>query len=159
MALVRVPAPGGGMIALCPLPQTFELDELKWWRARALVTLAEQRELQFFGAKDLGKQAEKLGMQWHHLPIPDMGIPDGTFEVLWSVAAPQLHKILRVGGRIAVHCRAGMGRTGMIAARLLVEMGETPEAAMSAVRKAKPGAIETDEQEAYVRACKRVPGA
>jgi protein-tyrosine phosphatase len=123
------------------------------------VTLAEQRELVFFGAKDLGKQAEKLGMKWHHLPVPDMGIPDGTFEALWSVAAPDLHKILRAGGRLAVHCRAGLGRTGMITARLLIEMGATPDAAVKAVRAAKTGAIETDEQEAYVRACQRVAGA
>lgn len=159
MALARVTTPGGGLIALCPLPQPHELDELKWWRAKALVTLAEHRELVFFGVKDLGKQAEKLGMAWHHLPVPDMGIPDGTFEALWSVTGPELRKILRGGGRIAVHCRAGFGRTGMIAARVLVELGQTPEAAMAAVRKAKPGAIETEEQEAYVRAVTRVVGA
>lgn len=159
MALVRVTTPGGGLIAMCPLPRPFELDELKFWRARALVTLVELRELAFFGAKDIGRQAEKLGMSWHHLPVPDMGVPDETFEVLWSVAGPELHKILRGGGRIAVHCRAGLGRSGMIAARLLVEMGATPAAAMAAVRKARPGAIETEEQEAYVRAVKRVAGA
>ena len=39
----------------------------------------------------------------------------------------------------------------MIAARLLVETGVDPEAAMERVRSVRPGAIETDEQEEWVR--------
>ena len=45
------------------------------------------------------------------------------------------------------HCRGGLGRAGMISARLLVESGVEPEVAIAKVRAARPGAIETREQE------------
>jgi ADP-ribosyl-[dinitrogen reductase] hydrolase len=41
----------------------------------------------------------------------------------------------------------------MIAARLLVEFGLEPEEAIKAVRKARPGAIQTISQEEYVLKC------
>jgi protein-tyrosine phosphatase len=58
---------------------------------------------------------------------------------------------LRSGGNVLVHCRGGLGRAGMIAARLLVEEGVPPETAMTAVRAARPRAIETPAQERWVR--------
>ena len=39
----------------------------------------------------------------------------------------------------------------MIAARLMVEFGMDPRSAISAVRYARPGAIQTREQEEYIR--------
>ena len=50
-----------------------------------------------------------------------------------------------------VHCRGGRGRSGLVAARLLVELGIGNEAAIKAVRAAQPLAIETPPQEAHVR--------
>ena len=50
----------------------------------------------------------------------------------------------------------GLGRSGMIAARLLVELGEEPRAAIQRVRQVRPGAIETAAQEDYVLACRVV---
>jgi len=57
---------------------------------------------------------------------------------------------------VLIHCTGGLGRSGMIAARLLVELGEEPRLAMQRVRAARPGAIETAAQEAYVLACRVV---
>ena len=54
------------------------------------------------------------------------------------------------GESVVVHCRGGLGRTGLVAARLLVELGESPVSALVRVRAARPGAVETVEQEKYV---------
>jgi ADP-ribosyl-[dinitrogen reductase] hydrolase len=63
---------------------------------------------------------------------------------------------LRQGGRLLLHCAGGLGRSGTIAARLLVELNEAaPEAAILAVRAARPGAIETPAQAAHVRAARQ----
>lgn len=48
----------------------------------------------------------------------------------------------------------GLGRTGTIAAMLLVEFGSKPGDAITAVRAARAGAIETVEQENFVRSRK-----
>ena len=54
------------------------------------------------------------------------------------------------GRKVLIHCRGGLGRSGMIAVRLLVEMGEKPADAIKQVRAARPGAIESSDQEKYV---------
>ena len=62
-----------------------------------------------------------------------------------------LRQRLDEGENIVVHCRGGLGRAGMISAHLLVESGVEPNAAMDRVRAARPGAIETPQQEGRVR--------
>lgn len=61
-----------------------------------------------------------------------------------------LRSRLRNGFNVVVHCKGGLGRAGTIAARLLVELGADPEGAIRRVREARPGAIETLEQERHV---------
>jgi protein-tyrosine phosphatase len=90
-------------------------------------------------------------MEWHHLPIRDVQVPDARFEAGWESAGVRLGDRLREGERVLVHCRGGLGRTGMVAARLLVEVaGVTPRQALDGVREARHGAVETPEQEAWV---------
>ena len=89
-------------------------------------------------------------MLWFHLPIVDVSIPDGRFEEEWDVAGEGLRSILRSGSDVLVHCRGGLGRAGTIAARLLVELGMEPATAIANVRRVRPGAIETDDQEKFV---------
>ena len=52
---------------------------------------------------------------------------------------------------VLIHCRGGLGRAGTIAARLLIELGTEPGEAIANVRAVRPGAIETDDQEEFVR--------
>jgi ADP-ribosyl-[dinitrogen reductase] hydrolase len=94
------------------------------------------------------------GIEWFQLPIPDAGVPDKNFEALWSNAGPRLRKILSDGQNIVIHCKGGLGRTGTIAARLLVEFGADPKSAIESVRKARQGAIENSAQEQYVHGFK-----
>ena len=69
---------------------------------------------------------------------------------------PEVKKRLDAGENILVHCRGGLGRAGMIAARLLVETGGVePEVAIERVRAVRPGAIETGAQERWVRTGRR----
>ncbi|WP_245286767.1 hypothetical protein [Bradyrhizobium sp. ARR65] len=65
--------------------------------------------------------------------------------------------MLRRGDDIVVHCKGGLGRAGMIAARLLVELGMTPEEAIKEVRRVPKGASKTSAQEAIVRRAKSIP--
>lgn len=47
----------------------------------------------------------------------------------------------------------GLGRTGTVAARMLVGFGMDAGSAIAVVRRVGPGAIETHEQEMHVRRC------
>jgi ADP-ribosyl-[dinitrogen reductase] hydrolase len=100
--------------------------------------------------EDLGSEIQGREIEWFHLPIVDVSIPDERFEQEWKGAGNKLRKILREGGAVLVHCRGGLGRAGTIAARLLVELGIAPPKAIANVRAVRPGAIETREQEEFV---------
>ena len=104
---------------------------------------------------ELRDKTAAVGIEWHHLPIRDVDVPDEKFEHLWTMSGPRLRSLLLQGEKIVIHCLGGLGRTGTIAARLLVEFGAAPAEAIKAVRAARSGSIETTEQEQYVKKCAR----
>ncbi len=129
-----------------------DLAAIRAWGAGLLVTLVEAQELDLLGVPDLGARARAAGMAWLHLPIVDFGVPDAAFESTWITAGEAIRTRLRAKRDVLLHCRGGLGRSGTIAARLLVELGTDPETAIAAVRAARPGAVETAAQEAHIRA-------
>jgi protein-tyrosine phosphatase len=88
------------------------------------------------------------GIDLVRLPIPDVDVPpdrDRARAVVQEIVAR-----LARGEKVVIACRGGLGRTGMIAACTLVDMGASPVQAVAAVRRARHGAIQTREQEKYV---------
>lgn len=139
-----------------------DLLEIKTWGASALVTLIEDHEFIELQVSNLGAKAEAIGLEWHHLPIPDISVPDASFEQSWAYSGHRLRSLLQAGKSIVVHCKGGLGRTGTIAGRLMIELGDDAEEAIRDIRFARPGSIETfgheNSQEGYVRRCKPVSG-
>lgn len=127
------------------------------WGAVAVLTLIEPHEMKALQVEKLGGAVERAHMDWLHAPIPDVSVPDDKFEAQWVEIGEGLRERLRAGFDVVVHCKGGLGRAGMIAARLLVELGVDAEEAIGRVRAARPGAIETAAQEAHVRREKPVP--
>lgn len=156
-----VTTPGGGVIGMIHCPGrcvapwhrdlATDLEAIKAWNADILVSLIETHEFHHLGVPDLGAAARHAGIDWRHVPIRDMGVPDGAFARAWADAGPAVMDTLERGGRIIVHCAAGMGRTGTIAAKLLAGLGVPVDAAIARVRAARPGTIETADQEGFVR--------
>ncbi|NDP63336.1 ADP-ribosylglycohydrolase family protein [Polaromonas sp.] len=134
-----------------------DIDALHHWGAAAVVTLMPQDELQAVQADGMGAACEARGIEWHHLPIQDVDVPDAAFETAWLYTGLRLREHLRAGRNVLLHCRGGLGRSGTIAARLLVELGWEAQAAIRAVRSQRPGAIETRAQEAHVLQTQPVP--
>lgn len=135
---------------------SLDLAEISRWSPSTVLTLMETQELEGLGVGGLGQAVRDTGMRWLHAPIQDVDVPDARFETRWSLLGHLLRQELLAGCKVLVHCRGGRGRAGMIAARLLVEFGEDPEAAIAQVRAVRPGAIETRAQEDHVRGVHRV---
>jgi ADP-ribosyl-[dinitrogen reductase] hydrolase len=159
------PANGGGRIGMtfCPGKKDphsmsgpwlrdldLDLDAIRDWGATAHVCLLEDHELDLLSVAGLPDGVQRRGIAWLHLPIRDVDIPDVRFETRWPEAGAGLRARLRNGEAVLVHCRGGLGRTGMVVCRLLIELGQTPARALASVRAVRPGAVETSRQERYV---------
>ncbi|WP_367154530.1 cyclin-dependent kinase inhibitor 3 family protein [Methylomonas sp. HYX-M1] len=131
-----------------------DLDVIAAWGAKLVLTLVELAELSALKVPQLGHEIRRRGIEWRHLPIADFSVPTKAFELEWATQGREIRELLRNGGDVLVHCKGGLGRAGMIAARLLVELGMHPEEAIHAVRRVRKGAIETPAQLALVRRTK-----
>lgn len=128
-----------------------DLDAIRSWGACCVVTLVEPAELIALKVENLGEEILARDMDWRHLPIPDYGVPDALFEWRWRGHGRELRQLLRRGENLVVHCKGGLGRAGLIAARLLAELGVEPQQAIKLTRAARKGAIETPSQLALAR--------
>nr|WP_294501555.1 cyclin-dependent kinase inhibitor 3 family protein [uncultured Rhodopila sp.] len=128
-----------------------DLDAIVAWGAGLVLTLVEPNELAALKVPRLGAEIQGRGLDWRHLPIADYSVPGEAFEQQWQTHGRDIRALLGSGGDVLVHCKGGLGRAGMMAARLLVELGVAPDQAIRDVRRARKGAIETPEQLALVR--------
>ena len=128
-----------------------DLDTIKAWGASTIVTLIEPHEIQELKVTGIDSEAVDRGLEWLHMPITDVSPPDHRFAEAWRQHGARLVDEVRAGTRVVVHCKGGLGRAGTVAALMLVELGMAPDDAIRTVRTARKGAIETPEQELYIR--------
>ena len=89
-----------------------------------------------------------LGIRHLYVPVPDRSIPtDEQFDLLerW------VNEAETAGGVVYLHCQAGLQRTTVVAAALLVRRGMTAADAFRALQIARPGANPTEAQHAWFR--------
>ena len=121
-------------------------------RYRSLVSLVEVHEFdQFISYPKFEEKIGKRNFSWFFHPLKDMTAPDEIFRERFFETQSHLLENLRSGKKIAIHCKGGLGRSGTIAALLLRHLGFSAEKSIALVRKSRPGAIETKEQEIFIQ--------
>jgi len=131
---------------------TLDLYSMRDWGAQVLFCLLEPHEFQSVCVSpgELSRLARGLGIESINTPIPDGSVPDDSFFAEWQRTSLRLKGIVDKGGSVVFCCLGGLGRTGTMAACLLIELGFSPAVAVAEVRVARAGAIENKTQENYV---------
>ncbi len=145
-----------GALILTPCPGTKDaslyesLEQLKAQGVEAIVTALDYKELAEKNVSQLGSLTQELGMQWFQIEIEDDCAPDASFASKWQAASPSLQAIVEQGGKVAMHCMGGSGRTGLLAAHLLLERDWPLAEIVSQVQALRPGAFTKPVQVSYI---------
>ncbi|HWZ18438.1 MAG TPA: dual specificity protein phosphatase 23 [Ktedonobacteraceae bacterium] len=106
---------------------------------RALINLTEEPLS--------GEILRKVGILTEYIPIVDFTAP--TLKQV-EQAIMMINFYIERNMPVAVHCLAGLGRTGTILACYLVGEGKSADEAITIIRRWRPGSIETLDQEAVI---------
>lgn len=113
-------------------------NEVAGWRAAGLdviVSMLESDEAEDFGLGHQELFCREQGIAFLSCPVPDRGLPENRAPFVAVADAALAH--LRDGRRVAAHCFAGIGRSPLLVATVLVRHGLDVEAAWGAVRAAR----------------------
>lgn len=120
------------------------------YRTDLLVSLMEEHEYEELGIAGLREKAADYGIEVLWLPVSDAMCPEP--EDQFDEAVARIVGMLRDGKTVVIHCKGGLGRTGLTAAACLLfaSSGMAAGEAMEIVRRARAGAVENDRQEKFV---------
>ena len=153
---------GRGRLAISARPRADDWleTEVGEWKASGLnlvVSLLERDEVSELGLQREAELCRANGIEFLSFPIPDRGVPKngpGVLQIASSVASG-----IADGRSIAIHCRAGIGRSSMIAACALICLGIEAGDALARIKNARGLMVpDTDEQRDWIMAFGRTYG-
>ena len=152
--LYWVDGPWPGKLALAARPRGGEWlrDELENWRRAgvhtvfSLLTPEEEQDLDLLHED---RETRAHDMTFRSFPIPDRQVPDSETKLAKVLA--KVDKELASGRNVVLHCRQGIGRSGLVAACFLVTKGLDAGAAIKRLSAARGAPVpETAEQRRWI---------
>ena len=151
-----LPLKNGSHLIFTPCPGTKGADlqtsvqQLMQAGANAVITTTPTEEMVGLGVETLPQVCEQQGLEWFHMPIEDDSAPASDFQDAWDQHKAKIQQLLDQGGSIVIHCKGGSGRTGLMAAILLLERGIELEKAVAMVKTLRPNSLKVPSHMKYL---------
>lgn len=145
----------GAQLIFTPCPGTKDasvvesISTLKEAGTNMLITLMFDEEMAKNDALTLPAECKGLGIEWVQLPILDDAAPNQAFESQWNAQKANILDVINNKGTIAVHCKGGSGRTGLVIGLILLAFGWSGEKVIEEVQKIRPKALKNTVQLDY----------
>ncbi len=129
-----IQAPKAGRLAIMPRPRAgvWLEDEIASWKEAGIDTVVSLLDREEIAELGLNRAAEFCGaknIEFVSFPIPDRGVPESMRDAMALFG--RVYTSLAAGKAVAVHCRAGIGRSALVAACVLTRFGyDAPDAFM-----------------------------
>ena len=143
-AFIFTPCPGTKGVGLSQ-----SVADLKAAGAKAIITLMYDEELVKNGAQQLVIECEQAGLSWFQLPILDDDAPNEAFSLAFNKHLNDILAIIKSGGSVAVHCKGGSGRTGLVIGLLMHELGYAKNDIVNQVQAIRPKSLHNPVQRSY----------
>ena len=149
-----IKGPWRGRLAILARPRGADWleDEVEAWKKLgvdtvvSLLTRSEEVELSLTEESDLVRRS---GITFINFPIPDYSVPrsqEATRQIV-----DELRDQVSRGNKVGIHCRQGIGRSSLVAACVLVALGESSGNAFSQIENARGVSVpDTTEQRNWV---------
>ena len=136
----NIPVSCPGSLAIVTRPRADELlsEDIAALRQSGidlLVSLLCAEEAAWLGLGDEPAACKAAGLEFVAVPVRDFETPDDPVDFIKT--ARGLGGLLRQGRNIAVHCRGGIGRSGLLTVSILVGTGVRLAAAIDTVSRAR----------------------
>ena len=133
-------APLGGRLAIMARPRAGDWldDEIAGWRIEGVdivVSLLEPDEVGELGLRREPDLCEVHSIEFISFPIPDRGVPESFHET--TILVRSIARRISEGKGVTIHCRAGIGRSSLIAACVLVCSGFNPDTVFEMIGNAR----------------------
>ncbi|GHE92136.1 phosphatase domain-containing protein [Thalassotalea profundi] len=145
----------GARLIFTPCPGTKEttvnsaITTLKAAGTNMLITLMFDEEIEKNSALSIPNECANQDIEWLQLPISDDAAPNQVFEDVWQAHKQNIIDLLNNNGVIAVHCKGGSGRTGLVIGLILLAFGWPSEKVVKEVQKIRPNALKNKVQREY----------
>ncbi|MGZ5227933.1 MAG: phosphatase domain-containing protein [Burkholderiales bacterium] len=114
-----------------------------------VVCLLETSEIRDLELRDESVLCQSSSIEFISFPIPDRGVPSSVQKTAQLVR--RIVELLRSGASVAIHCRAGIGRSGLVAACVLLKLGFAPREVFPLLGRARGVPVpDTSHQEQWL---------
>ena len=119
------------------------------YNVNVIFNLLEDHEFQQYNILDYFTKAANYGFTVYRYPIKDMNIPTSMIDFHNIIVTIYQH--MKSGHNVVVHCIGGLGRSGTIAAGLMVYVGYDPNVAINTIQRLRKSSIKRKSQQTFVR--------